>query len=60
MWHPAKKAYRYLPVPFQKGLIALYGRMIRNERFGPEQKELERLLEESEKNRRDIERNRFF
>ena len=49
MWNGAKKAYKYFPVTLQEGLIALYGRLIRRERFGPEQRELERLLEESER-----------
>lgn len=49
MWHTARKAYRYMPLLVQTRLIALYGRLIRRERFGLEYDDLERFLEESER-----------
>jgi len=49
MWNGARKAYKHLPLPLQVGLVRLYGRLIRSERFGPEEERLERFLEESER-----------
>ncbi|MBD3347789.1 MAG: hypothetical protein GF400_01180 [Candidatus Eisenbacteria bacterium] len=49
MWHTARKAYKHLPVPMQRALVKIYGRLIRAERIRPESRELERFLEESER-----------
>ncbi len=49
MWNTARKAYKYMPLTLQRHLIALYGRLILRERFGPEYAKLERFLEESER-----------